>query len=135
MTPSATSCEMAKPFGPIGARPSGTSIGRDGAQPGECIIWQGAPSICTTSPCNSARTWRTYVARSAHRTPRWPIESRAVKPVPKYAHNLPGERSSIVAMADAVTIGWRRLDTATPVASPIPGTPSAIRASAIQTSP
>ena len=63
------------------------------------------------------------------------MASRAENPVPKYADRRPGASSSIVAMADAVTSGWRRLGTATPVATSMSGTDSAMRASATQISP
>jgi hypothetical protein len=59
---------------------------------------------------------------------------RAVYPVPNAATSLPGASSSIVAMAEAVTMGWRRLGTATPVPRPIRLVASAARASATQTS-
>ena len=64
-----------------------------------------------------------------------PIASRAVKPVPNVTARRPGASSLSVAIADAVTIGWRRLGTATAVPTPIRSVASAARASATHTSP
>ncbi len=63
-----------------------------------------------------------------------PIALRAVNPVPNAVMSLPGARSSTVAIADAVTIGWRKVGTATPAPSPI-AVASATRPTAIQRSP
>ena len=66
---------------------------------------------------------------------RLPMASRAVNPVPNATASRPGASSSMVAIADAVTTGWRRLGTATAVPTPIRSVASATRASATQTSP
>ena len=66
---------------------------------------------------------------------RFPMARRAVKPVPNATARRPGASSSIVAIADAVTTGWRKLGTATAVPTPIRSVASATRASATQTSP
>ncbi len=58
-----------------------------------------------------------------------------VNPVPTANVSRPGARSSTVAIADAVTMTWRRKPTATPVATPMWSVASATRATAIHTSP
>ena len=50
--PSATSRAIACPFGPKAEIRMGTSIGRGFASSGRWIIWQGSPSISTTSPAS-----------------------------------------------------------------------------------
>ncbi len=60
---------------------------------------------------------------------------RAVNPVPNAVTRRPGASSSIVAIADAVTSGCRRLGTATPVPTPMVSVASTTRASATQMLP
>ena len=62
-----------------------------------------------------------------------PSAHRAVAPVPKPHASRPGARSSIVAMADAVVITWRRFGTSTAVPT-LMSVCSAMRASQIQMS-
>jgi len=135
ITPSARSRAYPNPFGPIGASRSGTSIGLGGAYPGEWIMRQRAPSTSTASPCRSARSWVKYSASSDHLIGFWPMARAPVKPVPTANVSRPGARSSMVAIADAVTMTWRRNPTATPVATPMWSVASATRATPTQTSP
>ena len=65
----------------------------------------------------------------------WPMTKRPVKPVPSAAAARPGASCSSVAIADALTIGWRSDGTSTAGPSPIVEVTSAHRASDIQQSP
>ena len=59
---------------------------------------------------------------------------RPVNPAPIATATRPGAEAASVAMAAALTIGWRRLGTSTAGPRPIVLVRSAARASVIQTS-
>ena len=108
-------------------------MGRASAQSGWWIIWQRSPSISTTSPCSRAWSCSTYRRVVRHDSAFWFNVHRAVAPVPNPHASRPGATRSMVAMADAVVITWRRLGTST-AAPKLISVCSAMRASQIQMS-
>lgn len=59
---------------------------------------------------------------------------RPLNPVPKATATRPGASAQSAAVAEALTIGWRRLETTTPGPRPMRSVRSAASASVIHTS-
>ena len=87
------------------------------------------------SPASSDRTAPMWSRMSFHRKGFWPIARRPVKPLPTPITTRSGPTMSTnVAIADAVTIGWRSDGISTPGPSVMRDVRAPASASVIHTS-
>jgi len=113
-SPSASSVATARPLGPNAEMRMGTSIGRAGACPSGCIIRIRLPCHVTAAPVSSPRNAATYSRRYDQLAGALPRARAPANPVPNATATRPGASAVSAAVAEALTIGWRRVGTSTP---------------------